>query len=46
MAETPKDDSPKTLTAQEIDGNSTLLPMLIVGLILIAIGYPVIMIFV
>ncbi len=46
MVETPKNDTPKTLTAQTIDGGSSLLPMLIVGLITITIGYAVIMIFV
>lgn len=46
MTDTPKDNEPKTLTAQTIDEGGSLLPMLVAGLILISIGYAAIMIFV
>lgn len=47
MIDTPKEAVlPKPRTAQTIDGGSSLLPMLVAGLILIAIGYAAIMIFV
>ncbi|MBC7310975.1 MAG: hypothetical protein H5U11_00655 [Rhizobium sp.] len=46
MAETPEKDTPKTLAAETIDGGSSLLPMLIVGLIMITVGYVVLMMFV
>ena len=44
--ETPKNDAPKTLTAQPIDGGSSLLPMLVVGLVMVTVGYAVLMVFV
>lgn len=46
MVETPKTDAPKTLTAQPIDGGSSLLPMLVVGLVMVTVGYAVLMMFV
>ena len=46
MTEHTNEPQLKTRTAQTIDQNSSLLPMLIAGLILISIGYAGIMIFV
>lgn len=45
MLET-KNNEVKALSAQKIDDGNSLLPMLIVGLVLITVGYAAIMIFV
>ena len=45
MLETKRNE-PTALTAQKIDDNNSLLPMLIAGLVLITLGYVAIMIFV
>ena len=46
MIENQNNDQPKTLVAQQIDGGSSLLPMLVVGLVMVTVGYAVLMIFV
>ena len=45
MPETSRSE-PKVLTAQKIDEGTSLLPMLISGLVLVSAGYAAIMIFV
>jgi hypothetical protein len=39
-------NEPRVLTAQKIDDGSSLLPMLVAGLVLISLGYAAIMLFV
>ncbi|WP_454287822.1 hypothetical protein [Rhizobium arsenicireducens] len=45
MVETPKHDTAKPLKAETVEGGSSLLPMLIVGLIMVTVGYAVLMMF-
>lgn len=46
MIENQKNDQPKALVAQPINGGSSLLPMLVVGLVMVTVGYAVLMMFV
>jgi len=46
MTETQKKDLSQPLTAQRTDDSSTLLPLLVISLVLITVGYATVMMFV